>query len=237
MSGTEGQGDGTVASLRGLRVVRSAPILEAAWRYWSAERPGAGLPRRTALDPKAMTRFLGHSMILDRTPGGTIRIRLGGAALNTLMGMEVRSLPVRAFFDIGDRAAVLDRLDAVFTAPATLELDLIAEGEASLVTARMIVLPLLDAAGEPTKALAVLVADRPVTEAPCRFRLTRDVLVPLDGAQANEPAPERDPRPRRRRTDYQLPVEITAGFAEPQTPYEAKPATDRTTVPWLRVVK
>ncbi|CTQ50470.1 PAS domain-containing protein [Jannaschia donghaensis] len=207
--------------------MRKSPLLEQAWRYWTAQRNGAELPRRAALDPKAMGTILGHSMVLDRTRPGTVRVRLGGHVLHQLMGMEVRGLPIRAFFDIADRTRAMDLIEQAFTTPATLEFDLISDGADGIVTARMLVLPLLDTAGEVTKALAVLVTDRIVTDPPRRFQLTNATVMPVDGARAP------DSLPRRRLTDHHLPVEIQAGMAEDPVPFDAAPSP----VPWLRVVK
>lgn len=211
----------------GLRMMRKSPLLEEAWQYWTSLRRGAELPRRTAMDPKAMRHILGHSMILDQVRPGTVRVRLGGHVMTDLMGMDVRGLPVRAFFDVVDRTRVTDLIEQVFETPATLELDLISEGADGIVTARMLILPLLDTAGRTTKAMAVIVTDKVVTDAPRRFAVTNGTLVPLA-------APITSDDPRRRLTDHDLPVEVMAtGMAEDPAPFETKPSP----VPWLRVVK
>ncbi|WP_175484759.1 PAS domain-containing protein [Jannaschia pohangensis] len=213
--------------LTGLRMMRKSPLLEEAWRYWTSLREGSDLPRRAALDPHAMRLILGHAMILDQVRHGTVRVRLGGHVMHDLMGMDVRGLPIRAFFDVADRTRVVDQIEQVFDTPASLELDLISDGKEGIVTGRMLVLPLLDAAGQPTKALTVMVTDRMVRDTPRRFSLTNATLVPLAGARNGA-------GPQRRLTDHHLPVEISAlGLAEGQTPFQARPSS----VPWLRVVK
>jgi hypothetical protein len=40
---------------------------------------------------------------------GSVRIRLGGARINALLGMDVRGLPLRALFDLSERARISDR--------------------------------------------------------------------------------------------------------------------------------
>lgn len=218
-----------IHGIQGLRTMRRSAILEQAWRYWASRREGADLPRRTALDPKAMGPVLGHAMILDRVRPGTVRVRLGGHVLHQMMGMEVRGLPVRAFFDVADRDRVMAHIEKVFTIAATLEFDLISDGPDGIVTGRMLILPLLDTANRVTKALAVLVSDRIVTDPPRRFQLTNATLIPVAGASR----PASDEKPKRRATDHSLPVEIQAGLAEAAAPFDAKPSS----VPWLRVVK
>lgn len=219
-----------------LRVTRRSPLLDEAWRYWTSLREGAALPRRSALDPKEMRLVIGHAMILDQVRHGTVRVRLGGQALERIMGMDVRGLPIRAFFDLTDRTRALDLFEQVFDTPASLELDLIAHAApGGLVTARMLVLPLLDAAGRPTKALAVMVTDRIIDTPPRRFSVTNATLAPLTVPGARVPAPRR--RIEDRAENIDLPVEVmtpkVSGLAESQAPFVGRGSS----VPWLRVVK
>lgn len=218
-----------------LRVTRRSPLLDEAWRYWTSLREGAALPRRSALDPKAMRLVIGHAMILDQVRHGTVRVRLGGQSLERIMGMDVRGLPIRAFFDLTDRTRALDLIEQVFDTPASLELDLIANAApGGLVTARMLVLPLLDAAGHPTKALAVMVTDRIVDAPPRRFSVTNATLVPVLGAQHATPARRREDDPA---AGPELPTDLARPqsheLAEPAAPFAGRPSQ----VPWLRVVK
>lgn len=208
--------------------MRRSALLEQAWRYWTSQRRGADLPRRDALDPKAMGSILGHTMVWDRVQPGAVRVRLGGHVMEGLMGMEVRGLHVRAFFDPADRPQLMHQVERVFEEPATLELDLISETDDGLLTARMLILPLLDRADEVTKALAVTVTDRMPIDPPRRFQLTNVTLVPVAGYPP--PAPT---LPRGRPTAPHLPVELNAGMAEEAAPFTSKPPR----VPWLRVIK
>ncbi len=216
---------GTAGTI-GRQSVRNSPLLEEAWRYWTSQRDGGAMPRRATMDPNAMGPILGHSMILDRVRPGTVRIRLGGHVLNRMMGMEVRGLPVRAFFDIADRTRVMRHIEMMFEAPATLEFYMISDGPGGIVTARMVILPLLDSSGDVTKALAVLVTDRDIVGPPRRFQLTHATAVPITGAAAGA-TPE---GPRRRISDRHLPVEIQAGMAESPAAFEGR-ALRRTVAP------
>ena len=219
LDGITGRGAG------GLRTMRTSPILDQAMRYWSSLREGTDLPRRAALDPRAMRHVIGHAMILDRVHNGAIRARLGGHVMNDLMGMDVRGLPVRAFFDLRDRDRAVELVTQVFETPASLEMDLLSEGPTgTLLTGRMLFLPLLDGAGAPTKALSVLVTDRVVTDPPRRFGITNATMVPFATASAR-PTPQLHVA-----HEMDLPVEIAhAASAEP----EMRPSS----VPWLRIVK
>lgn len=215
----------------GLRMMRTSPLLGEAFRYWTSLRPGGDLPRRSDLDPARMTRILGHAMILDRVRYGSIRVRLGGQVMQNVMGMDVRGLPLRAFFDLVDRTRVGALVEEVFEGPTTLEMDLISEGPDGIVTGRMIVLPLLDAGRKISKALTVMVTDRAVTDAPRRFSLTHAVSLPVHGTVVT---------PQRRAADLPLPPRTRPvalgpglGMAEAAASYDTRPSS----VPWLRVVK
>ncbi len=215
--------------VEGLRMMRASPLLGEAVRYWTSLRHGGDLPHRTDLDPARMTRLLGHAMILDRVRHGSVRVRLGGHVMQGIMGMDVRGLPMRAFFDLADRTRVAALIEEVFDGPQTLEMDLISDGPDGMITGRMVVLPLLDAGRRVTKALTVMVTDRAVTDGPRRFGLTNAVSLPVHGAVEE---------PRRRMTDLPLPsaprpAAPQAGMAEKAAPYETRPSN----VPWLRVVK
>lgn len=218
-------------SFKGLRMLRRSPLLDETLRYWTSLREGAELPLRSALDPKEMRFILGHAMILDRVRHGTVRIRLGGTAMERLMGLSVRGLPIRALFDLADRTRAVDLFEQVFDKPASLELDLISDAPGGLVTGRMLVLPLRDAAGRISKALTVMVTDRAV-EDPRRFSVTNATLLPLSHPDAAQDA-------RRRRTnDLPLPqssrsVAGAMEMAEPPAEFHGRPSG----VPWLRVVK
>ncbi|MCK0166380.1 PAS domain-containing protein [Jannaschia sp. S6380] len=205
------------------------PIQSRARRYWSSLRVDGTLPRRSALDPARMGPLMGHALVLDRLRHGTVRVRLGGWVAQDLMGMDVRGLPVRAFFDTTDRTRAETLMEDVFDRPSILEMDLISDDAAPLLTASMTVLPLLDVAGLPTKALAIIVPDRFGTTAPRRFGITKATMTPLAGA-ARAPGPG---HPLRRVTDRPATAEPALGFAEAVTPFRGR----GTLVPYLRVVK
>ncbi|WGH78800.1 PAS domain-containing protein [Jannaschia ovalis] len=200
-----------------LRVMRPAPVIETARGYWQGLRVGRNLPRRDALDPKDMGTILAHAMILDRVRPGTVRIRLAGRVINSLLGMDARGLPLHALFEPRDRTRLEPLIETVFDRPATLECDGLSEGAEGIMGARLLLLPLLDRCYAPSKALGVVVTDRPVQDPPRRFSMTCHELRDTDA-----PAPDRQPLP-------------TDRFPEmaPAPRFEAR----ETQVPWLRVVK
>ncbi|WP_308914883.1 PAS domain-containing protein [Jannaschia sp. LMIT008] len=220
--------------MTGERMARTSPVLEEAWRYWTGLRRGTALPLREALEPRAMSLILGHSMILDRARPGTVRVRLSGRVPNALMGMETRGLPVRAFFDLLQRSQAIEVVEQVFTTPATLELDLLSENAEGTLAARLLILPLRDRRDDVSKALAVLVPERIVTGEPRRFSILRQNLAPVAAPSRQVPVPE------------QTAAGTVVGDAwleeelqrmRPHHVAAAKAATAPTDVPWLRVVK
>ena len=172
----DGAASAEIHDLMAARMTKTSPVLEEALRYWTSKRTGGDLPARDDLDPRAMQLIIGHSMILDRVRPGTVRVRVGGRIPNALMGMETRGLPVRAFFDLLQRGEAADLIETAFTAPATVEVEMVSDGDDGPVSARLLILPLLDRDGAVSKALAVIVPDRLVTDGPRRFRMLRHSL-------------------------------------------------------------
>lgn len=220
--------DAEVHDIMGKRMMRTSPVLEEAWRYWTSLRIGDRVPMRDALDPRAMALTLGHSMILDRVGPGNARVRLGGRVMNGLMGMDVRGLPVRAFFDVAQRAHAIDLVDRVFHTPATLELNLIAQGPCGPTRARLLILPLRDEAGTVSKALGCIALDRVDPQPPLRFSILRHSLQPFERRNAPRPADTRAAKV------YEQAREARLEMAEDAAPYMPEPAGRR---PHLRVVK
>ena len=225
------------------RLTRTSKTFGDVLRYWNALRVGTDLPARSDLDPRVIQTALANAFILDRTRPGTIRIRVAGGHMNDLMGMEVRGMPIRAFFDLLERRRLMDLVATVFTKPALLELDLVSNNRSGpIIEGKMLILPMRDAAGDVSKALGCLVTHGDIGQTPRRFRIQRDVVTPIAVTQTPKPAP------------------AMAGFSEPATSFEARPTgaastpntgIDRTPqiptdleaaskpgpVPWLRIVR
>jgi hypothetical protein len=167
------------SDLTGRRMERHSPLLEETWRYWSSLRSGGDVPERTRIEPASMSLILGHSMILDRLRPNMVRVRVGGRVMNDMMGMDVRGLPFRAFFEIAERDKAVALVETVFTDPATLELDLTCAAPEGTVHARMLVLPLRDRQDRVSKALSCIAVDRIDGLPPHRFSIRRKHLVRL----------------------------------------------------------
>ena len=175
--------------------------------YWHSLRVGTAMPARSDMDPRVIQAALANAFILDRIRPETIRIRVAGGHMNELMGMEVRGMPIRAFFDLLERRRLMSLVEAVFSKPALLELDLVSNNRSGpTIDGKMLILPMRGAAGDVNKALGCFVTQGDIGQTPLRFRIQRDVLTPIAATNTPKPAP------------------AMAGFSEPATAFEARPA-------------
>jgi hypothetical protein len=163
------------------------PALRAAAGYWDGLRAGMLVPPRMALDPAGMRPLLQRAAILERARPGTVRIRLGGARISEMMGMEVRGLPFRALFDLADRGSVTAEIERALADPSVLVIDAASpapryQPQARLRT-RLLILPMSDRAHTINRALYVMgdvEGDAcPGTETPCRWSVERIARVAL----------------------------------------------------------
>lgn len=178
MLGFGGRQDGSVDAFRKLAEVRA---------YWQALREGTAPPRRDRLNPRGMAQALEHVFLAEEVAQGHARMRLAGMHLTDLLGMEVRGMPLSALFEPAARSRLGEALPAVLQGRSALDLRLEAErgiGRPAL-SARMLLLPLLDLDGRPGLALGCLCSDGGIGRAPRRFaiaRLTHEALAPVASA-------------------------------------------------------
>ena len=126
--------------------------------YWEALRAGREVPYRSEIDPRGIESALEHTFVLERIAPRIARFRLAGVHLCDLMGMEVRGMPVTAFFAPPARAEIESILGRVFDGPETAELTLagdVAPGRPQL-DARMLLLPMKSDLGDVSHLLLAL---------------------------------------------------------------------------------
>jgi hypothetical protein len=162
--------------------------LRAAIGYWDGLRGNRLLPSRMDLDPAALRPHLRDAAILEVAAPGSLRIRLGGARINALLGMDARGLPLRALFDLSERARISDEVEAAIAAPDLLLLDVVAPAprfgvpEAQSLRAQIAILPMTDADLGPTRALYVMstpMRDIRSADAPIRWCTTGHHRLPI----------------------------------------------------------
>lgn len=154
--------------------------------HWASLRRGGSVPRRVDLDPQGLASALPNTFLLERPRADTVRFRLAGQHLHHSMGMDVRGMPLRAFFEISERKRLMNYVFKVFESPAILDLELVsdAQGRARL-DGRMYLLPMTGANDAIDRALGVFVTDGLIGLPPRRFRIRHaslsDVLSSQDG--------------------------------------------------------
>ena len=222
--------DGKVVALADAASGALFPALTALETYWQGLRGPRLVPARSEVDPRAIQDTLEYAFILERIAPGHARFRLAGMHLNDLMGMEVRGMPLTAFFAPDARPRVSQALEQVFDAPAIARLSL--SGPRGLgrpaLEARLLLMPLRSDLGEVSRALGALVSVGSIGRAPRRFGVAAQEITPIartdhqgdwriggwSRMQSEDPAgppPAKAPQPR--------PQE----FAEEQAPYSPEP--------------
>jgi hypothetical protein len=188
------------------------PVVSDLIRYWEGLRQGADVPRRADVDPREIREALTYSFILDHIRPGTVRFRLAGQHLTELMGMDVRGMPLRSFFELSDRKRLMEHVEIVFEGPCSLDIELVsdAQGRAPL-DGRMILMPLKDSEGRVSRALGIMVTDGVIGLPPRRFRIRRPSLHPIQPGK-----PVGDAINAR-----------ASGFAEGPLPYDGPEPTPR----------
>lgn len=205
---------------------RFQPIREVEG-YWQALRGGRLVPRRSDIDPRGIERALEYAFVLERIAQGLGRLRIAGSHLTELLGMEVRGMPLTAFFSPASRNLLSDTLEEVFAGPATAEIAMVGERGIGkpVLDARMILLPLKSDLGDISRVLGCLVTTGDVGRAPRRFEVTDTRVTQLLGDARLTDVPDTPLSPKRPKAPVQ------SGMAEAPTTFTAGPR------PYLRLVK
>ena len=184
---------------------RSLSPIRQVEAYWTALLAGDGVPMRSQIDPRGIENILEYTFILERIAPGLARFRLAGSHLTKLAGMEVRGMPLSAFFEPNARTQITDRLEQVFAGPTIAEINLESVGKLgrARVEARMILLPLKSDLGDVSRVLGVMVSDGAIGATPRRFQITSECLRPVADVQSQRP--------------------VVTGFAEKKSAFEQTP--------------
>ena len=191
--------------------------LRQAEAYWAGLRRGDEIPSRAQVDPRGLENILSQTFILERVAPGIARFRLAGQRVNELAGMEVRGMPLTAFFTVEARKTVSAALESMFDEPSIIEMEL--QTEATRLrgsrTARMILLPLRSDLGDVSRALGVLVSEGGASKISQRFTVNECDIRPVSVGEKAAPKTEAAaPKPT-----VNAPV---AGFAESKPAFTPK---------------
>lgn len=214
--------------------------------YWEAVRGTRLLPKRSDIDPRGIEQALENAFVLERIAPGIARLRIAGSHLTSLMGMEVRGMPLTSFFTPASRSTISEQLEVVFQKPAVCTMDLLSPATTGrpAMEARMILLPLKSDLGDVSRVLGCFVTKGEPGLAPRRFDVVNSTELVIAAGQPATPAPA--PTPERRKTPPPPPLPqadapFQAGMAEDAPLFKPKrqeaPQSDKRRPPYLRLVK
>ena len=211
---TEGEGGTGIVRFRSTKRMQH-PALAQVEGYWDALRQGRPVPFRSEVDPRGIDRALEYAFILERIAPGLARFRLAGMHLNSLMGMEVRGMPLSSFFVPDARRQVSDVLEHLFEEPAKVHISLTGESGMTRppLSGHLMLLPLKSDLGDVSRALGCLVSVGEAGRAPRRFEVAETEINPLLSDPFQTAAPMRRETP---------------GLAEDANPFVPASGTDRT---------
>ena len=207
-------GQNKVISMDRFRNSNSLSPIRQAEAYWSALRHGDEIPNRSQIDPRGLENILSQTFVVERIAPGIARFRLAGQKLNEMAGMEVRGMPLTAFFTPTARKQVSAALEHMFDTPSIVELTLttVASRSHPAQEARMLMLPLRSDLGDVSRALGVFVSEGNPTKSSQRFDVLTTELRPVTASS-----------PKQEKTETTASLvstnEVNPGFAETQAKF------------------
>ncbi|MQQ07115.1 PAS domain-containing protein [Epibacterium sp. SM1979] len=233
--GRNGSKQGTeqdkVVSMGRFRNRVSLTPLRQAEAYWTALRRGDDVPSRSQVDPRGLENILSQTFIVERIAPGIVRFRLAGQKVNEMAGMEVRGMPLSAFFTPEARKQLSAAMESMFETPAIVEMGLQTETTRTRGAreAHMLLLPLRSDLGDISRALGVFVSEGNPTGVSQRFAISsidmRSVSAdPIQDMEFKAKArTEVTDRPEKAPAKADTNV-VNPGFAETQTRFKAEPS-------------
>lgn len=208
-----------------------APVAQVE-AYWEALRGTRLMPKRSDIDPRGIEQALEYTFIVERIAPGIARLRIAGSHLSTLMGMEVRGMPLTALISPNYRRQLSDTLEEVFETPAMCELHLKAPADRTTrgaLDARLLLLPLKSDLGDVSRILGCLVSQGDIGQAPRRFDIERSDLRAITTSAKTVERPMVPPAAK----PHMPPV----SNAMQEAPAPFKPEQNSKFPPYLRLVK
>jgi len=207
-------GQDKVISMDRFRSGCSLSPIRQAEAYWTALRQGNDVPNRSQIDPRGLENILSQTFVVERIAPGIARFRLAGQKLNEMAGMEVRGMPLTAFFTPAARKQVSASLEHMFDTPSIVELTLttVATRSYPAQEARILMLPLRSDLGDVSRALGVFVSEGNPTKTSQRFEVVATELRPVTAITPikKQPTLGSPTKPSN---------EVNAGFAETQAKF------------------
>ena len=212
------------------------PAVSQVDAYWEALRAGRPMPDRSEIDPRGLEAALEFAFILEHIAPGVGRIRISGMHLNDLLGMEVRGMPLTAFFTPDARDRLSRTLEQVITIPQVAELTL--TGGRSIgrpeLSARLYLAPLSTRDAGAPRVLGCLQSRGAIGRPPRRFAIDEVHLRRIVDAAGAMPEATPDHAAHGRMPAASQFSEPAAAYSHRRQATAARPLRGR---PNLRLVK
>lgn len=101
---------------------------DALTRLWRRSFASGALPRQHRIDPAALGAILPWTLLLAPEPGGDLRIRFCGSALDSVLGSPAAGTSLMLLFDRGSRPALLRWIRLAQSCPALIRLPVTGAG-------------------------------------------------------------------------------------------------------------
>lgn len=172
--------------------------------YWTALRGARQMPARSEFDPRGVEASLASTFIAERVAPRVARIRVAGSSLTDMLGMDVRGMPITAFFDPASRDVIADAMSTMFEQPAQMTVTLSAKRGFGRrpEQARLLLLPLCDQFGEVTRVVGCLEKADEQRKLPNRFAVEQVVFQDIEGTPPRKPA-----KPASELNEFTFPVQ------------------------------
>ena len=136
--------------------------------------------------------YLPNIFITDKITPGLVQIRTAGTGINASLSMAPRGMPLSALFRTQARATLATAVHGTLDTPEVTRLTLqAARLFLPTITAKMLLLPLLDDLPEPSRIFGVLASNCDAADDRPRFEITQTQSYPLDLAAATPPDQKR----------------------------------------------
>lgn len=200
----------------------SFPACRDLHAYWEALRGARMMPARSEFDPRGIEQTLACTFVAEKVAPSVVRIRVAGSVMNEALGMDVRGMPITAFFDPASREVLSEATRDALASPALIEIDLTARRSFGRkpIRARMMLLPMSDAEGNITRLVGCLDFEGGLGKTPRRFQIASVRRTALSGT-----APQANPA--RKLFDHSVeeinaPQQPSYAFAEAPTSFRSQ---------------
>lgn len=143
--------------------------------HWDSLRDGAVPPLRSQIRAAALGAHLDRVFLLQRIAPGHGRLRLSGGALNDILGMDLRGMPVSALFTGADRRDLAEALEDCWQRPSIVTITFQCNGSRGHLT----LWPMRSDLGDTSRALGCLSLDAATPAPLLRLHITRISHEPL----------------------------------------------------------